>query len=377
MAIGKVHAGLGWAPKEKLTSIQVNQLDTNAASALDKRSGQTDTLASNVTVTGNLALNGTNTAANLTAALLTVSGATHLNGTTTVAAAMNISGNINSTASINLTSGGDITLTDGSVISVPVGASISVPGGSIDVGSTGSQSFASGSALTVSTGSTALVHIGSASALYIDNGGHLNVQSGGTVNVNTANTLVSGGGTFTITDDVDTTIAGAVITGAMISGGNVGAANGLATLGSDGKLTASQRSSTFIGAGNNKLSNSFTVSSASYSASGITYTDGAATAGDIYMICPSLQVGYSGAGNLQARVMITDGGTVNPIQSMLSSAAGFATQNLTRTFVYVAATSGTLTVYIETKTSSGSPVLLGADATDGTASTLTVVKFRP
>lgn len=43
-----------WAFAETLTSTQLNQLDTNAASALDKRSGQTDTLASDITVSGDI-----------------------------------------------------------------------------------------------------------------------------------------------------------------------------------------------------------------------------------------------------------------------------------------------------------------------------------
>lgn len=49
----------GWAVNEKLTSGQQNLLDINVTYALDKRAGQTDTLASDVTVSGDTVFNGT------------------------------------------------------------------------------------------------------------------------------------------------------------------------------------------------------------------------------------------------------------------------------------------------------------------------------
>lgn len=51
MAFTRVNPA-GWAVSDKLTSAQINTLDTDHAGALDKRSGQTDTLLSSVTVSG-------------------------------------------------------------------------------------------------------------------------------------------------------------------------------------------------------------------------------------------------------------------------------------------------------------------------------------
>lgn len=55
MSISRVKPA-GWAVNEKLTSAQMNAVDTNITNALDKRSGQSDTLASTITVTGSLSL---------------------------------------------------------------------------------------------------------------------------------------------------------------------------------------------------------------------------------------------------------------------------------------------------------------------------------
>jgi hypothetical protein len=46
--------GPGWAFLEKLTSAQQNQVDINTTYAVDKRAGQTDTLASDVSLTGRI-----------------------------------------------------------------------------------------------------------------------------------------------------------------------------------------------------------------------------------------------------------------------------------------------------------------------------------
>lgn len=51
MSISRVN-GASWGAGDKLTSAQANSLDTNVTYALDKRSGQTDTLESVVTHTG-------------------------------------------------------------------------------------------------------------------------------------------------------------------------------------------------------------------------------------------------------------------------------------------------------------------------------------
>ena len=55
MTISRVKPA-GWALNEKLTSSQQNQVDLNTTYALDKRSGQTDTLASVVSVTGGVSV---------------------------------------------------------------------------------------------------------------------------------------------------------------------------------------------------------------------------------------------------------------------------------------------------------------------------------
>lgn len=55
MAITRVKPA-GWGVGEKLTSSQMNDVDANVLKALDKRSGETDTLSSVVTVDGQLAL---------------------------------------------------------------------------------------------------------------------------------------------------------------------------------------------------------------------------------------------------------------------------------------------------------------------------------
>lgn len=59
MTIARVKPG-DWGTGEKLTSAQMNAVDANTASALDKRTGQTDTLASTVALSGtvNLAATG-------------------------------------------------------------------------------------------------------------------------------------------------------------------------------------------------------------------------------------------------------------------------------------------------------------------------------
>jgi hypothetical protein len=97
----------GWGTNNKLTSPQANQLDVNTTYALDKRSGQTDTLASVVTVTGALTVNGGLTVGanplSVTAAAtfsggltistnpLSVTAAATLSGTTTLSGAVTAS----------------------------------------------------------------------------------------------------------------------------------------------------------------------------------------------------------------------------------------------------------------------------------------------
>src|SRR4051812_2653669 len=61
----------GWATNEKLSSSDMSDVDANTSFALDKRSGQTDTLASVVTVSGAM----THTAALSASSTVSLSGA--------------------------------------------------------------------------------------------------------------------------------------------------------------------------------------------------------------------------------------------------------------------------------------------------------------
>lgn len=64
----------GWGVGDKLTSAEQNQVDTNTTYALDKRAGQTDTLGSVVTVSGDLLLDPTGrVAANANGAIIEAS----------------------------------------------------------------------------------------------------------------------------------------------------------------------------------------------------------------------------------------------------------------------------------------------------------------
>lgn len=77
MSISRVKPA-GWGVNEKLTSGQQNLLDINVTYALDKRSGQSDTLASTVTVSGAMTFTNNITHNGLNA---TFNGASAFNGT--------------------------------------------------------------------------------------------------------------------------------------------------------------------------------------------------------------------------------------------------------------------------------------------------------
>jgi len=57
MTITRIKPG-GWGYAEVLTSTQLNAMDANTENALDKIVGHTDTLASNVTITGTTVVSG-------------------------------------------------------------------------------------------------------------------------------------------------------------------------------------------------------------------------------------------------------------------------------------------------------------------------------
>lgn len=95
MSITRVKSA-GWGVNEKLRSVDISAVDANTSFALDKRSGQTDTLASTVTVTGAMThsapvtFNGNMTQGSGSAALLSGSvsfasgGSVSFNGSLTV-----------------------------------------------------------------------------------------------------------------------------------------------------------------------------------------------------------------------------------------------------------------------------------------------------
>lgn len=89
MTISRVKSS-GWTVNEKLTSSDMTDVDINTSYALDKRAGQTDTLASTVAVTG--AINVSNGAALSTAsgATSTFSGPVNLGATNTFGALSSI-----------------------------------------------------------------------------------------------------------------------------------------------------------------------------------------------------------------------------------------------------------------------------------------------
>lgn len=58
MTLSRTKPG-GWTYAEVLTSTQISAIDANIENALDKRSGQTDTIESDLTVNGDIDFNGT------------------------------------------------------------------------------------------------------------------------------------------------------------------------------------------------------------------------------------------------------------------------------------------------------------------------------
>ena len=91
MTIVRVQPG-GWSPNTKLTSSQISAVDANASYGLDKRTGQTDTLASSVTLTGGIAVaSGGSISVTTGGSLSAASGTTvTLNGATTFGAGSSV-----------------------------------------------------------------------------------------------------------------------------------------------------------------------------------------------------------------------------------------------------------------------------------------------
>ncbi len=107
-------------------------------------------------------------------------------------------------------------------------------------------------------------------------------------------------------------------------------------------------------------------------------------AGDVLAIDASWLITALGASYM--RVMINDGGTVDPAQSIYLSSGTFMGSadllyavNGVRSFKYVVANAGTVTIKVQTKGDgaiSTTNVILGTASTGGAGSTLRVMRFR-
>jgi hypothetical protein len=159
----------GWTANWIVQPSEFDQLDTNAASALDKRSGQTDTLASNVTVSGSLTLDGYNN--------LRTGSSLYVNPSCTA----NI--HVGSASTLHVASGGSLTADTGSLVKLMVGAS---PGSYIDLKSGGLQTIRSGATLTCESGST--VSLSGSTTVW--SGGSLNIGTGAQILLQSTGQLV-------------------------------------------------------------------------------------------------------------------------------------------------------------------------------------------
>lgn len=92
----------GWGANEKLTSGQVNALDINVTYALDKRAGQTDTLASTVSVTGQLNLSAAGHLTTVAGATVTFGSAATFNGANVFGGTATFNGALSCTSTADL-----------------------------------------------------------------------------------------------------------------------------------------------------------------------------------------------------------------------------------------------------------------------------------
>ena len=204
-----------WAFGDGCSSAQLNALDTNVTNALDKRSGQTDTLASTVTVTGGLIVSGTQTFA--PGSTVNLSGGTfNVNPSTTTDIELIGSSLLSASAggSVNIGTGGKFTATIGSTTAIsgalnigPV-ASVNIAGaplttaGNVTIQSvaqlrmSGSVSFAPGaqvvSAMTVAGNIQANSGITTATGQPSSFNGSLSMASGADLNLGSDSDLVIG-----------------------------------------------------------------------------------------------------------------------------------------------------------------------------------------
>lgn len=256
-----------WAFGEKLTSDQINALDTNVINALDKRFGMTDTLASDITVTG----------------ATVFSGATTFNSSINVTGAITTSNTFTTTAGMVFNSGNTVT---GNMHLAGIETVDS--GGSIVVASGGSLTTASGSTVTLNSPSIVAPTFSGA----ITNSG--TITGGGAAGVaitgGTIDSAAITGGTIESAGIDSAAITNGTIAGATITGGSVGANSGIATLDSAGKLTSAQASNAIVGSYYYRMTTGLKTLAGS-SSSVFNYLPGAvpslgipAQAGDVLMI---------------------------------------------------------------------------------------------
>lgn len=148
----------GWATHEKLTSLQQNQVDLNTTYALDKRSGQTDTLSSVISIASGASvsfLSGStfNIASGTTA---TISSTISLTATSNfgVFSTANFSGvvNFNNSSVANLN--GDVNIGATAVHTYNAAATLVFGGTAVNGTVTSGLTFLSGSTMLFNGGST-------------------------------------------------------------------------------------------------------------------------------------------------------------------------------------------------------------------------------
>lgn len=139
----------GWSTGEEVTHTQLNNVDLNATYALDKRSGQSDTLASAVSVTG----------------------------------------------SVTAGSGGSLAVGSGGAFNVQSGGSVAVASGGAVTMASGSSLTINGATCSIAMGAGCSVALISAATLSLTGAGtNLTLNSGAQLRSNAAGSIVLAGG---------------------------------------------------------------------------------------------------------------------------------------------------------------------------------------
>lgn len=119
-----------WSFGQKLTSDQANAIDINITNAVDKRSGQSDTVASNITVTGTMALNGINTVGGFTTftAPIVTSNTIQTTGQVTFASGSSMAGVVSLVGQLQPANGAGIEMLSGSTLTADSGSTVNLNG---------------------------------------------------------------------------------------------------------------------------------------------------------------------------------------------------------------------------------------------------------